>query len=97
MNHTFLFGSHSHKLMANLNDVLKTSNTTFRMKKFEDQFKNDMIEKWQTEFNTIWTTKELNKRLTELNAKKQQYQERLHQLQQQQQQSQESDSVKSAW
>lgn len=80
--------------MANLNDVLKTSNTTIRLKKFEDQFKSDMTDKWQIEFNTIWATKELQKRLTELRAKKQQYQQQRHQ---QQHQENQADSTKRAW
>lgn len=78
---------HSDKLVANLNDVLKTSNTTFKVKKFEDKFKSDMIDKWQDEFNEIWTTKQLQQRLIELNDKKQKHQ----------QQPQQSDSAKNVW
>lgn len=80
--------------MTNLNDVLKTSNTTFKVKKFEDKFKSDMTDKWHDEFNTIWTTKELHQRLTELNEKKKKPQQ---EQQQQQQQLQENDSTKNAW
>lgn len=78
--------THSDKLVANLNEVLKTSNTTFKVKKFEEKFKNDMLDKWHDEFNTIWTTKELHQRLTELNDKKQK-----------QQLLQENESTKNAW
>lgn len=53
-----------------VNDILKTSNTTFKPKKFEDKFKHGMIEKWNEEFNTMWETKNLHERLTILNAKK---------------------------
>lgn len=80
----------SDKLVANLNDVLKTSNTTFKVKKFEDKFKKDMIEKWHDEFSTIWNSKELDQRLTVLIEKKQKQQ-------QQQLQPQENDATKSAW
>lgn len=74
--------------MTNLNDVLKTSNTTFKVKKFEDKFKKDMIEKWHEEFSTIWNAKGLHQRLAELNEKKQK----------QQQQPQQNDSTtKNAW
>lgn len=79
--------------MTNLNDVLKTSNTTFKVKKFEDKFKKDMIEKWHDEFSTIWNSKDLHQRLTELNEKKQKQQQQQQQLQQ----PHENDTIKNAW
>lgn len=60
----------SDKLIASVNDILKTSNTTFRPKKFEDKFKSAMVDKWIEEFNTVWESKKLHERLTILNAKK---------------------------
>lgn len=55
-----------------MNDILKTTNTTFKTKNIADKFKADMDEKWLDEFKTIWETKKVHERLTLLNAKKQQ-------------------------
>lgn len=64
--------NYSDKLITNVNDILKTSNTTFKAKKFEEKFKNSMMDRWIDEFNTVWEQKNLHERLTVLNAKKKQ-------------------------
>ncbi|XP_055320990.1 uncharacterized protein LOC129577620 [Sitodiplosis mosellana] len=63
----------SDKLVTSLNDIIKPTNKTLKLKQFEDKFKADMIKKWHEEFDTLWETKQLEQRLTKLNELKQQH------------------------
>lgn len=57
-----------------MNDILKPTNKTFKLKQFEDKFKADMIKKWHEEFDTMWETKQLVTRIATLNELKKQHQ-----------------------
>lgn len=59
--------------MTSLNEIVKSTNKTLKLKQFEDKFKTDMIKKWHEEFDTMWETKQLDRRLAALNELKQQY------------------------
>lgn len=55
-----------------MNDILKPTNKKFKIKQFEDKFKEDMVKRWLEQFDSMWEVKKLDERLTALNELKQQ-------------------------
>lgn len=74
MNNVIVF--FSGKLITNMNDILKTSDTKLKLAQVEEKFRKNLNDKWSIEFDNLWRSKNMNEKIMELNELKQKHKQK---------------------
>lgn len=56
--------------MAQFNNDLKSIKTKLKISEFEEEFKEDFLKKWLTEFSSLWNDNDLTSRMAQIKIRK---------------------------